>query len=119
MSDAPEMLGYDRDEALAFILRRINRRDHPALEGMLERLILQAIDADIAFMHRTGVLKPDGSAGTEYYEEDDAFEAIVEDLAQRNAMSPEQAVKTAVLVDDFMDAQAAYLQYCGLVQDED
>ena len=113
------MVGYDREEALAFILRRINRREHRALDGMIERLILQAIDADIAFMHRSGVLTPDGRAGSEYYEEDDAFEAIVEDLAERNAMSPEQAVKMASLVDDFMDAQQQYLAYRGLVQDDD
>lgn len=119
MSDGPIMLGYDRDEALAFILRRINRREHMELDGMIEKLILQAIDADLAFMHETGVLREDGSAGDAYYEEDDAFEAIVEDLAERNAMSPEQAVKMASLVDDFMDAQQAYLEYCGLVQDED
>ena len=119
MSDGPQMLGYDRDEALAFILRRINRREHMELDGMIERLVLQAIDADIGFMHKTGVLKDDGSAGDAYYEEDDAFETIVENLAERNAMSPEQAVKMAALVDDFMDAQQAYLEYCGLVQDED
>ncbi len=113
------MLGYDRDEALAFILRRINRKDHPSLDGMIEKLILQAIDADIAFMHRTGVLAEDGSAGDQYYEEDDAFESIVEELAARNGLSPEQAVKAASLVDDFMDAQQAYLAYRGLVQDDD
>lgn len=119
MSDSPDMLGYDKDEALTFILRRINRREHMSLDGMIETLILQAIDADIAFMRRTGVLREDGSAGDAYYEEDDAFESIVEELAERNALSPEQAVKMASLVDDFMDAQQAYLEYCGLVQDED
>ncbi len=119
MSDGPLMLGYDRDEALAFILRRINPRDHRTLDGMIEKLVLQAIDADIAFMHDTGVLREDGSAGDAYYEEDDAFEAIVEDLAARSDMTPEQAVKMASLVDDFMDAQQAYLAYRGLVRDDD
>ena len=112
------MQGYDKDEALRFILRRIRPQDHPALNGMLETLVSQAIDADMAYMHEAGVLDSEGYAGDAYYEDDDAFEYMVEDLAARNALSPEQAVKTASLIDDFMDRQQAYLAWKGLVSDE-
>ncbi len=113
------MNGYDREEALAFILARINRRVHEALDGRIDSLIAQAIDVDIAFMHESGVLDEDGYAGDAYYEEDDAFEYIVEKLAADNDLTPEEAVRMASLVDDFMDFQQAYLAYRGLVQDED
>ena len=113
------MNGYDKEEALRFILKRINRREHAELSEILDSLIAQAIDADIAFMHETGVLDADGNAGDAYYEEDDAFEYIVETLAAANALSPEAAVKMASLVDDFMDFQQDYLVYKDLVQDED
>ena len=112
------MNGYDREEALAYILRRIRRQDHPELADRIDGLIAQAIDADLAFMRETGVIAEDGNAGDAWYEEDDAFEYIVEKLASENALDPDQAVKVASLVDDFMDAQYAYMMYAGLVQDE-
>lgn len=113
------MNGYDRQEALDFILRRIQRKEYPDLEDRLETLIAQAIDADLAFMRESGVIDEDGNAGDSYYEEDDAFEYIVEALAAANDLDPDQAVRMAFLIDDFMDAQQAYLEYRGLVQDED
>ena len=112
------MVGYDKKEAHAFILKRIHSQDHPALADRLGELVAQAIDADLDFMAETGVIGPDGLGGDSYYEEDDAFEYIVERLAANNDLDPEQAVKVASLVDDFMDAQYAYMMYAGLVQDE-
>ncbi len=113
------MNGYDKEEALRFILTRINRREHASLSEMIDSLIAQAIDADLAFMHETGVLDEEGNAGDSYYEEDDAFEYIVETLAEANDLSPEAAVKMASLVDDFMDFQQDYLVSKGLVQDDE
>ena len=113
------MNGYDKEEALRFILKRINRREHAELSEILDSLIAQAIDADIAFMHETGVLDADSNAGDAYYEEDDAFEYIVERLAEQNSFTPEEAVKAASLVDDYMDFQQEYLESKGLVDWDD
>ena len=113
------MQGYDRQEALDFIVKRIHPKDHPELAERIPALVEQAIDADMAFMHETGVLDDEGNSGGEYYEEDDAFEYIVEALAAQNRLSPEEAVKAASLVDDFMDAQQAYMEYRGLVATDD
>ena len=74
------MLGYDKDEAVRFILERIHTKDHPELADRLPELIPQIIDADMAFMHETGVLDEDGAAGDEYYEDDEAIEYIVETI---------------------------------------
>ena len=41
---AAMMKGYDREEALAFILSRINRNAHPELRDQIDGLIAQAID---------------------------------------------------------------------------
>ena len=109
------MNGYDKSEALSFIVSRIREKDHPALAGHIETLISQAIDADMAYMHASGVLDEDGNAGDSYYEDDEAFEAIVEALAAQNGLSGEQAVKAASLVAEYMDLQQAYLEHKGLV----
>lgn len=109
------MNGYDKQEALAFIVKRIDPKGHKELKDQIETLISQAIDADMAYMRETGVLDADGNAGDSYYEDDDAFEYMVEALVAQNALTPEQAVKVASLVDDYMDVQQAYLESKGLV----
>jgi len=109
------MNGYDREEALSFILSRIDRKAHPELTDRLDSLIAQAIDADMKYMHENGVLDEDGNAGDCYYEDDDAFEYIVEALVDANTLTPEQAVKVASLIDDYMDLQQEYLEKKGLV----
>ncbi len=108
------MNGYDKQEALAFILQRIHVKDHPDLADMLESLVSQAIDADMDYMHKQGVLDAEGNAGDEYYEDDDAFEHMVETIVANNKLTPEQDVKVAALVDDYMDYQQAYLESKGL-----
>lgn len=109
------MNGYDKQEALAFMVRHIRAKDHPTLAGQIESLLNQAIDADMTYMHAAGVLDEDGNAGESYYEDDEAFEAIVEALAANNDLSGEQAVKVASLVAEYMDLQQAYLERKGLV----
>ena len=108
------MNGYNKLEALNFIVKRISEKDHKELAGMIPQLISQAIDADMDFMHKSGVLDEEGNAGDEYYEDDDAFEYMVEAIVADNKLTPEQAVKVAALVDDYMDHQQAYLESKGL-----
>ena len=113
------MNGYDKEAAFAFIRPHLNGPDYKPLSALLDTLLRQAIDADIAFMHESGVLDEDGNAGDAYYEEDDAIEYIVEKLVEDNRLTPEQAVLTASFVSDFIDFQYSFLAYSGLVQDED
>ena len=114
------MRGYDKPEAMTFILERIHAKDHPELADRLEDLISQAIDADMAYMHETQVIDAEGNAGSAYYEDDDAFEYMVEKLAADNKMEPAKAIKLASLIDDYMDYQQAYMESKGLVAwDED
>ena len=113
------MNGYDKQEALDYILKKIHAKDHPELADRLEDLISQAIDADMAYMHEHHVIDEEGNAGTEYYEDDEAFEYMVEKLAEENRLDPVKAVKLASLVDDYMDYQQEYLESKGLVAWDD
>jgi len=113
------MKGYDKLEALNFILQRIRPGDHPELADKLPELISQTIDADMAYMHENHVIDEEGNAGSEYYEDDDAFEYMVEKLAEENKLDPVAAVKLASLVDDYMDYQQQYLESKGLVEWDD
>ena len=113
------MKGYDKQEAMDYILRRIHAKDHPELAENLPDLISQTIDADMTYMHEHHVIDEDGNAGTEYYEDDEAFEYMVEKLAEDNKLDPVKAIKLASLVDDYMDYQQEYLESKGLVAWDD
>ncbi len=110
------MKGYDREEAIAFIGKRIRPQDHPELSGLLPGLIGDIIDADMAYMHESGVLDEEGNGGGAYYEDDDAIEYMVEKLVEEKRLDPVQAIKLASLIDDYMDYQEEYLESRGLVQ---
>ncbi len=110
------MKGYDREEAIQFIAKRIRTQDHPELKEMLPDVIGNIIDADMAYMHENGVLDEDGNSGGSYYEDDEAFEYMVERLASDLKLDPVKAVKMASLIDDYMDYQQEYLESKGLVQ---
>ncbi len=110
------MKGYDRDEAVEFIGRRIHPKDHPELQDLLPDIIGDIIDADMAYMHENGILDEEGNGGGAYYEDDDAFEYMVEKIAAERKLDPVKAVKLASLIDDYMDYQQEYLESKGLVQ---
>lgn len=109
------MNGYNKQEALPFILGKIDARLHRELPLPLEELISQAIDADLAFMRENGVLDEEGNAGTSYYDDDDAFEYMLDTLVSKNKLGAEAAMKVASLLDDYMEAQQAFLEEKGLV----
>ena len=110
------MKGYDREEAVQFISKRIRPQDHPELKELLPDLIGQIIDADMAYMHKNDVLDEEGNSGGAYYEDDEAFEFMVEKLTTDLNLDPVKAVKLASLIDDYMDYQQEYLESKGLVQ---
>lgn len=112
------MNGYHKEDALAFILPRIDRKGHKQLAFLIDSLISQAIDADMAFMEKTGVLDEHGDAGDAYYDDDEALEAIVDALIAANDLDAETAAYAAALVDDYMALQQEYLESIGLVDYE-
>ena len=109
------MQGYDKQEAQAFILNKFNPRDYQDLKPDLETLIPDAIDLDMAFMHSSGVIEENGAAGERYYDDDDAFEFILDGIATKYKMDADMAMKCAGFLDDYMDYQQAYLELKGLV----
>lgn len=113
------MHGYDKTAAAAFITRVIRKADHPELADQIATLVPQMIDADMAYMHAAGVLDEDGYAGDHYYEDDEAIEAILDTLLAANDLTPEQAVKLAALIDDYLDAQQLFLETQGMVEFDD
>lgn len=109
------MKGYNTEEALAYILPKIDRKAHKALGDKVDTLIVQAIEGDMLYMEKAGVIDSEGNGGGSYYDDDDAIEYMLEYIVEKNGMGPDDALLVASLLDDFMDYQFAYMESKGLV----
>ena len=110
------MQGYDVEAAVPFIAAAMRRTGHRLPHPELEAFIRRAIDADMAYMHACGALDDDGLMGEGEYDEDDAFEALLDELAD----DPEDEAamdRLSQLLNSYMEAQQAFMEKSGLMDD--
>ncbi len=110
------MQGYDKDGAVAFITQKIDRAAHKGFApSELDSLLRQAVELDLKYMQDAGVIV-DGVAGDSFYDDDEAFEYISDNLIKLYGGNDETAMRICALVDDYMDLQEAYMEQAGLVE---
>lgn len=109
------MQGYDLEQAVPFIAAKMRKEGVKAAAQELEDFIRRAIDADFAFMQENEVLTEDGLMGLGEYDEDDAFEAILDMLCQEEE-DDDLIDRTAQWLDAYMNAQAAFMEESGLAE---
>ena len=80
------------------------------------RLLRRAIEADFAYMAECGVLTEDGLMGEDEYVEDDAFEVLLDMLAD-DPEDDEEMDRLAQMLDSYMEAQAAFMEESGLADE--
>ena len=110
------MKGYDREEAVRSIVGAIDPKSYSDLGMSIEALVRQAIDADLEYMKSSGVLTDDGSMGNAYYDDDDAFEFLLDRICQERGISGDRELRIASFLDDYMDAQQSYMEKHGLLE---
>ena len=109
------MQGYDRDAAEAFIARAMRKAGHKETQEELERFIRSAIDADMQYMLDTDVIDEDGYMGEGEYDEDDAFEALLDVLAG-DTQDEDELGRIAQMLDSYMAAQQGFMEASGLME---
>lgn len=107
------MQGYDAAAAVPFIVRAMRKAGHKLEQAQLEDFIRRAIEADMQYMLETGVLDEEGYMGDGEYDDDDAFEALLEMIAgdDEDAMD-----EIAPLLDSYMQAQQDFMEASGLME---
>jgi len=110
------MQGYDTAEALRYMMSRVRPSNYTALDSTaIETMLRYAIEADLAYMKSAGVLAEDGDTGDAYYDDDDAFEYIVDEISRRMKLDEDAAMQAATLINDYMDWQEEYMEKLGLL----
>ena len=110
-----EMKGYDRADAAAFMLPKLDKSEFKSIAAQAEALVAQAIDADFAYMVSAGVLDADGLMGNAYYDDDDAFEFILDHIATARKAKERDMDALAAFVEQYMELQEQYLEKKGLM----
>lgn len=112
------MQGYDEGAARAFILPRVQKALGKAFAMDIGALVPRMMALHLAYMEETGVLDAQGFAGEGEYDEDDAFEAILDALCAQEDFSEEEEMQVAQALDAFMTENDAYMEKVGLLYGE-
>lgn len=110
------MQGYDIEAAVPFIAAAIRKAGHKLPKEELEAFARRAIEADMAYMLECGVLTEDGMMGEDEYDDDDAFEALLDMLAD-DPENDEEMNRLAQMLDAYMEAQQAFMEENGLMDE--
>lgn len=113
MSDV--MQGYDMEAAVSQIGKAICKAAKAAPDTVAA-FARRAIEADMRYMHETGVLDDEGLMGDGEYDEDDAFEALFAALTD-GVEDDGEIGKIAQMLDAYMDAQQDFMEASGLTDD--
>ena len=110
------MQGYDLEAAVPFIAAAMRKAGHKLPKEELDAFIRRAIEADFAYMQECGVLTEDGLMGEDEYVEDDAFEVLLDMLAD-DPEDDEEMDRLAQMLDSYMEAQEAFMEENGLADE--
>lgn len=110
------MQGYDVEAAVPFIAAAMRKAGHKLPKEELEAFVRRAIEADMQYMEANGVLTEDGLMGEDEYDDDDAFEALLDMLAD-DPEDDEEMDSLAQLLDGYMTAQQDFMEESGLMDD--
>ena len=113
MSDV--MQGYDMEAAVSQIGKAICKAAKAAPDTAAA-FARRAIEADMRYMHETGVLDDEGLMGDGEYDEDDAFEALFAALTD-GVEDDGEIGKIAQMLDAYMEARQDFMEENGLADD--
>ena len=108
------MQGYDIEAAVPFIAAAMRKAGHKLPVEELTAFVRRAIEADMQYMEECGVLTEDGLMGEDEYDDDDAFEALLDMLAE-DPEDDEEMDRLAQLLDSYMQAQQDFMDESGLM----
>lgn len=109
------MQGYDLDAAVCQIGKAIGKAAKTAPDAAAA-FARRAIEADMRYMHETGVLNDDGLMGEGEYDEDDAFEALFAEMTD-GLEDDGEIGRIAQMLDAYMEARQNFMEENGLADD--
>jgi hypothetical protein len=103
----------DKDKVIAAVTALLQEmtQGQDVMEDM-PAFVSQAVEADFAYMNREGLLLEDAEG---FYDDDEAFDYIVQQIAAQGRLDEEDALAMAEMVNLYMEAMERYMDEEGLV----
>ncbi len=106
------MQGYDESQAVAYIAQRVDGKVARVFGSGVQQALRDFIQLDIAYMRGADVLDDEGYQGEGEYDEDEAFEYILDEYLDAHPEADD--MRTAALLNEYMALQVDYLEAQGL-----
>ncbi|MBR2860511.1 MAG: hypothetical protein IKB86_01575 [Clostridia bacterium] len=106
------MTGFN-DEALNAMLEKLSADNEKADMALAKEVFNLALTYDVDFMVKSGVIK-DGEFTDAYYDEDDAFDFIIDRIS--NAKPELDSDSVAEMLELYIEYHDAYMEEIGLLE---
>jgi hypothetical protein len=110
------MNGYDREKAIQYISSHVDRASARPFGKDLPDVLDAFITLDFQYMRLARVLDEEGNGGENEYDDDEAFEYILDGYLTDHPCGEEKAMELASLLDQYMECQQAFLELSGLAE---
>lgn len=104
---------FDVDAAAAYIAPRVKNDLGKDFALDVDQLVRLALELDLAYMIEEGVIDEKGDAGEGEYDEDEAFECILDGLTVRMGLDDDEEMDAAEALDAFTIYEAEYFEKEG------
>lgn len=104
---------FDFDAAAAYIVPRVKKDLGKDFALDVDKLVRLALELDLAYMIEEGVIDESGDAGEGEYDEDEAFEYILDALTVRMGLDDDGEMDAAEALDAFTAYEAEYFEKAG------
>ena len=110
------MQGLDEKKALAYMAEALDK----AFPGRFtaeewDKLVKTVYEADLAYMRENHVLDEEDMEGDAYYDDDEAFEYIMDVLTRAYGLTEDTEMPYAEVLDQYMDLWEQLLEKEGLI----
>ena len=110
------MIGFSLQDAQAYMVSRLDAKSFRGLPESIPSSIHAFLQYDLRFMHSTGVLDAQAQQGHAEYDDDEAFEYILDAYLSDFPCDENAEMVVAELLNSYMDLQYAYFKSQGLVE---
>ena len=82
---------------------------------VMKSIVAGALEAELEYLRKVGILTAKGEFKAGEYDDDDAFEALLDALGE-NAQDDDEMNQLAQLLDSYMAAQQDFMEESGLME---
>ena len=106
---------YNPAEARDWILKKLEKKPFRAVEDKLSSMLDDFIRYDLHYMRVSGVLDENDDMGENEYDDDDAFEELL-DVLGGDVDDEDEMNRLAQMLDSYMAAQQDFMEASGLME---